>query len=68
MVEGIQPVADRYWAFTKIQLGIASQMGGTLKIELASRCWVLIGFECWIALQAEFCFDHSMNYGKDDGG
>jgi hypothetical protein len=47
---------------------IAPQMGGRLKIEPGTLCWVLIGLGCWIALRAEFCFDQSMNYGKDYGG
>ena len=37
ILERISPVADRYWAFTEMQLGIARQMDGMLKTEPVYR-------------------------------
>ena len=37
ILERISPVADRYWAFTEMQLGIAPQMDGMLKTEPVYR-------------------------------
>ena len=68
MVDGLRLAFDRYWAFTKMQLEIAARLGGTLNIERSYRCRVLTRFGWCVALPCEFGLDHSMNYGKDDGG
>jgi hypothetical protein len=51
-----------YWALAKRE-GVF-----VLRVERAYRRQALTGFEWWVVLEPEFCFDQSMNYGKDDCG